>query len=368
MPKAPAHIAARVEKFQARIREAGLDGAFVINHTDIRYLTGFIGEASWAFFPAKGASVWIISDGRFKTHIPEEAPHAEVIIRQRGKTFETFEEAFLRVLGKKFAKVGINIAHLDHAAYLRVEKRIGKKNLVAFADGLAKQRAVRDASELKATKKAVAVAQQAFLDLKKFVKPGMTELEVCAYLEYRMKCLGSTEPAFGTIVAADGHASHNHAIPGGLKVGKNSSVLIDFGATVDGYKSDITRILNFGKPKTHIQKIHAVCLEAMAACEAAIKPGAPLAAADKAARDVIESYGYTLDHGIGHGVGLNIHEHPFIGKVTDIFFEEGMVVTIEPGIYLGDKGGCRVENDYIVTAKGCKSLVDMPKDWAFTLV
>lgn len=282
----------------------------------------------------------------------------------RDKTYETHDQALFRVLGKKLTKVGINAAHLDHTSYLRVEKTFGKKVLTPFADGLAVQRSVRDAQELKATKKAVAVAQQAFLDLKKFVKPGMTELEVCAYLEYRMKCLGSTEPAFGTIVAADGHASHNHAIPGGIKIGKNSSVLIDFGATVDGYKSDITRILNFGKPKPHIQKIHAVCLEAMAAVEAVVKPGVPVSAADKAARDVIEGYGYTLDH----GVGLNVHEHPFISKATDIFFEEGQVFTIEPGIYLGDKGGCRVENDYIVTAKGCKSLVDMPKDWAFTVI
>lgn len=367
-PKAPAHIAVRVAKFQSRIRKAGLDGALVVNPTDIRYLTGFIGEASWAFFPAKGSQAWVITDGRFKTHVPGEAPHTTVILRASAPIHETHEHAFIRVLGKKFTKIGINPAHLDHKSYLRVEKAIGKKNLTAFADGMTVQRSIKDAVELKATRKAVAVAQQAFHDLKAFVRPGMTELEVCAYLEYRMKCLGSTEPAFGTIIAVDGHASHNHAIPGKLKIGKNSSVLIDFGATVDGYKSDITRILNFGKPKAHIQKIHAICLEAMAACEAAIKPGVPLAAADKAARDVIEKHGYTLDHGIGHGVGLNIHEHPFIGKSDDIVFEEGMVITIEPGIYLGDQGGCRIENDYLVTAKGVKSLVDMPKDWDFTLV
>ena len=366
--KAPPHLASRVEKFRSRIREAGLDAAFVINPTDIRYLTGFIGEASWAVIPATGAEVWIISDGRFKTHIPEEAPHATLILRRREDTLETFEHAFLRVLGKRFARVGVNIASLDHGSYLRVQKNFGKKSLTPFEDGLERQRGVKDAEELKATKRAVAVAQQAFLDLKHFVKPGMTELEVCAYLEYRMKCLGATDPAFGTIVAADGHASHNHAIPGNLKIGENSSVLIDFGATVDGYKSDITRILNFGKPKAHIQKIHAVCLEAMAACEASIRPGVALAAADKAARDVIRKHGYTLDHGIGHGIGLNIHEHPFIRKTTDMVFEEGQIITIEPGIYLGEKGGCRIENDYLVTAGGCESLVDMPKDWAFTLV
>ncbi len=378
--KTPPHLLARVKPLQARLKKAGLDGMIITNAVDIRYLTGFIGEDSWAYIPATFDAAWVISDGRFRTHIPQEAPHARVIMRdvremkdlknkgQKTKRRPTMGEAVAADLFEQFEKVGLNPAHLSHANFERARKEIGKSKVVPFDDGLLPQRGTKDALELKSLKKAIAIQQRAFLDLKAFVKPGMTELEVCAYLEYRMKCLGAEGPAFGTIVAVDGHASHNHAIPGKLKVKKDSSILIDWGAKVDGYKSDMTRVLNLGKPKPHIRRIYGICLESMAACQAAIRPGAPLADAAKAGRDVIEKAGHTLDHGIGHGIGLDIHEYPGIGDQKDVVFKEGQVVTIEPGIYLGDLGGVRIENDYLVTKNGAKNLCDLPMDWESSLI
>ncbi len=378
--KTPAHLRARVKPLQARLKKAGLDGMLITNPVDIRYLTGFIGDDSWAYIPATYDAAFIISDGRFRTHIPQEAPHAQVIIREirdmkdpknKGQMIKrrpSMGEAVAFELFERFEKVGLNPGHLSHAAFETARKEIGTSKVVAFDDGLMTQRGIKDELELKAIKKAIKIQQQAFLDLKAFVKPGMTELEICAYLEYRMKCLGADGPSFGIIIAVDGHASHNHAIPSKLKVKKDSSILIDWGCKVDGYCSDMTRVLNLGKPKAHIQRIYGICLESMAACEKAIKPGVSLFEATKAARDVIEAAGHTLDHGIGHGIGLDIHEYPGIGGQKDVFFKEGQIITIEPGIYLGDQGGVRIENDYLVTKTGCKCLCDLPKDWEFSRV
>lgn len=368
-PKTPDHLAARVKAFQKRLVADNLDGMLITNALDIRYLTGFIGEDSWCWVPARGAVPTVISDMRFLDHIPQEAPHVKVVIRKNGKSRESLADAAARLLPKdKVNAIGIATAYMTVSTRKGLVKTLGGKRLNDYDDGLLKQRSIKDKIELRLLRKAVQIQQQAMMDTRDFIKVGMTENEVCAFLEYRMRTLGASGPGFGTIVAFDGHASHNHAIPGKLKVKKNSSMLIDWGACYEGYRSDMTRVLNMGKPKKHIAEIYKVVEEAMHAGIDAIGPGVSLKTVDDASRNVMKKAGYTLTHGLGHGIGLNIHEQPGIGQQEDRFLEPGQVITIEPGIYLGDKGGVRLEDDILVTKTGHKNLCDLPTDLDWSII
>jgi len=366
----PGHLADRVKAFQKRLRDDNLDGMILTNDRDIRYLTGFVGEDSWCWVPAQGSKPTVISDSRFKAHIPQEAPHVRVCMRGTfDRKRESLADAAARLLPKdKINRIGIAPGHLSLPTRKAMSKTLGSKRLHEYDDGLLHQRSVKDKVELASIRKAVKIQQQAFMDTREFIEVGKTENEVAAFLEYRMRSLGASGPGFNSIVAFDGHASHSHAIPGSQKVKKNSSILIDWGACVNGYRSDMTRVLNMGKPKKHIAEIYKVVEEAMHAGIDAIGPGVSLKEIDDASRNVMKKHGHTLDHGLGHGIGLNIHEQPVIGQHDDRFLLPGQVITIEPGIYLGDRGGVRLEDDILVTETGHKNLCDLPTDLEWTII
>ncbi|MEM9019832.1 MAG: Xaa-Pro peptidase family protein [Planctomycetota bacterium] len=366
----PGHLADRVKAFQKRLRTDDLDGMLLTHALDIRYLTGFVGEDSWCWVPARGSKPTVISDLRFKAHIPEEAPHVRVCMRGTfDRKRESLADAAARLLPKqKIGRIGIAPGHLSVPVRKAMTRALGGKRLKDYDDGLLAQRSVKDAIELAAIRKAVKIQQQAFMETRAFIEVGKTENEVAAFLEYRMRSLGASGPGFNSIVAFDGHASHSHAIPGGRKVKKNSSILIDWGACVDGYRSDMTRVLNMGRPKKHIADIYKVVEEALHAGIDAVGPGVSLKQVDDASRNVMKKHGYELDHGLGHGIGLNIHEQPGIGQHEDRFLVPGQVITIEPGIYLGERGGVRLEDDILVTKTGFKNLCDLPTDLDWTIL
>jgi Xaa-Pro aminopeptidase len=369
-PKAPKQLDARVKQFQKRLRDDGLDGVILSNPKDIRYLTGFIGDDSWCYVPARGAGLTVISDMRFFDHIPQEAPHVKVCMRGNKKSGRaSLAEATGDLLSKrKIDKVGVQAAYLTVPTRKAIAKAIGAKRVKDYDDKLIIQRSVKDASEIKKIQEAVRIQQAAFTELREYIEVGMTELEVCAYLEYRMRCLGADGPGFNTIVAFDGHSSHNHAIPGPQKLKKNSNILIDWGACYRGYVSDMTRVLNVGKPKKHIAEIYKIVEEALHAGIDAVAPGVSLKEVDDASRNVLKKHGHRLVHGLGHGIGLNVHEQPGIGQDAKRVLEPGQVITIEPGIYLGDKGGVRLEDDILVTKSGAKNLSDLPTELDWTII
>ncbi|XAL99841.1 Xaa-Pro peptidase family protein [Phycisphaeraceae bacterium D3-23] len=367
-PKTPEHLAQRVKLLRQRLRADGLDGMLVTNARDIRYLTGFIGDDSWCYVSAGGGKVVVLSDLRFKAHIPEEAPHVRVVMRgTKNKKRESLADAAARMLPRSVQRVGLQAQYMLVPTRKQIAKALGAKRIKDYDDGLLQQRSVKDDREVRLLRKAVKIQQQAFLETREFLEVGMTENEVCAYLEYRMRALGADGPGFDTIVAFDDHASHSHAIPGSRKVKKNSSILIDWGACVAGYRSDMTRVINLGKPKKHIAEIYKVVEEAMLAAIDMVAPGVALRELDDCSRGILKKAGYTLDHGLGHGIGLNIHEAPGIGQ-SDTVLEPGQVITIEPGIYLGPKGGVRLEDDILVTDKGHRNLCDLPTSLEWSII
>ncbi|MFI4861998.1 MAG: M24 family metallopeptidase [Phycisphaerales bacterium JB063] len=364
----PEHLDRRVKLLRQRLRADGLDGMLITNARDIRYLTGFIGDDSWCYVPAGGGKVTVLSDLRFKAHIPEEAPHVRAFMRgTKNKSRESLADATARLLPRSVQRVGLQAQYLLVPARKQIVKALGAKRVKDYDDGLLQQRSIKDDREVRLLRKAVKIQQQAFLETREFLEVGMTENEVCAYLEYRMRALGADGPGFETIVAFDDHASHSHAIPGSRKVKKNSSILVDWGASVAGYRSDMTRVINLGKPKKHIAEIYKIVEEAMLTAIDMVAPGVALRELDDCSRGILKKHGYTLDHGLGHGIGLNIHESPSIGQ-SDAVLQPGQVITIEPGIYLGPKGGVRLEDDILVTDKGHRNLCDLPTSLEWSII
>jgi Xaa-Pro aminopeptidase len=251
--------------------------------------------------------------------------------------------------------MGVQAAHMTLQAMRRLEE-IGKVRKAKPIDDVpAPLRIVKDASEVQTILKAVRAAQRAFAGLFALGRRGWigrTERDLAAELEYRMRQNGADEPSFETIIAAGAHSSLPHYRPASTRVKADSCVLVDWGARVNGYCSDLTRVVYTGTIPPRLAEIYAVVLSAQEAGMAACRAGATCQAVDGAARGVIERAGYGKQflHGLGHGVGLEIHEPPTLGRTMATPLKRGMVVTIEPGIYLPGVGGVRIEDDFLITA------------------
>ena len=367
--KSPTHLADRVTQLQRRLADDRItgkaDALLVTNPRDIRYLTGFVGDDSWVLVPLnpRARNVYVLSDFRFQEQIGREAPHVKAIIRDKG----LIEELVKLLKRLKYDRIALQPDHVTLALRKKLAKELKASRLVEGEVGLLDQRAVKSADEVRAIRAALKIQQRAYLDtLAEVVKPGVREVEVAAFLEYRMRTLGADGPSFNTIVAADANAALPHAIPGETKLKKGGIVLIDWGARKGGYCSDLTRVVALDSMSVKIGEIYQLVLDAQRAAIAAIQPGAVLREVDKAARDVIEAEGYgeQFGHGTGHGIGLDIHESPTLSKRAEegATLEVGHVVTVEPGIYLAGVGGVRIEDDVEVTAEGGRVLSDLPRD------
>ncbi len=358
----PPLLKSRAAALQKRLRVADLDGLLVVEPVDIRYLTGFVGDDSWLFVPARGTGLVILSDSRFTTQIERESPHSRVVIRTGAMA-----DAVAGLLGRKnIARLGLPRDHVTLGQRKKLGKALRGIKLVPCDDGLIAQRAVKTDDEVKHIVRAGKIQQQAFEETLAFIEPGMTEAAVAAFLEYRMRALGADGVSFPSIVAADANAALPHAIPGNTKIKKGSLVLIDWGAKFRGYCSDMTRVIALGKMKPKLREVYRVVLDAQLAAIDAIKPGVPLRAVDQVARDHIDKHGYGefFGHGLGHGLGLDIHEEPRLSPLApkDGVLKPGHVVTVEPGVYLPGVGGVRIEDDVLVTPRGKRVLTDLPKD------
>ncbi len=352
----PSHLADRIKKLRKRL---DADALLVTNPVDIRYLTGFVGDDSWLLVPGRGRVV-VLSDSRFEEQIEREAPHVRVVMRKK--------EGLAATLGKLIAKkpvgtLALQAAHVSLATRKALGKALKGVKLAAWDDGLVMQRAVKDDGEVRAIHKALAIQQRAYREMLGFIKPGMSEFEATAFLEYRMRSLGADGTSFPSIVAADANAALPHAIPGKSRIKAGGILLVDWGAKFNGYCSDLTRVIGIGRMKPRLREIYEVCLDAQLAAIDMIGPGVSLRAVDAAARSVIEraGYGERFGHGLGHGIGLDIHEQPVLSPRSKGVLEPGHVVTVEPGIYLPGLGGVRIEDDVLVTARGRRVLSDLPK-------
>jgi len=362
-------FAGRRERFWQSIQVQGLDAVLISNPVNVTYLTGFSGDAT--FLVLAKARPLLVSDGRFKVQIAEECPGLDAFIRGTDKSTATAVLEQLSAMSPK--NVGFESGHLTVAEFEKFEDGVKAANWKALANGVENLRRVKDAGEIAQIREAIGIAEKAFAMFRAVMHPDDTEKELADAMENLVRLAGGKETAFDTIVAVGPRAALPHAPPSPHAVAENPLLLVDWGACGPFYKSDLTRVLwtyNNGtishdkKPSDKLRAVHAVVREAQRRAIAAMRPGASSKAVDAIARSYIESQGYGeyFNHGLGHGFGLQIHEEPFFRPSTDVKLEAGMVVTCEPGIYLPDWGGVRIEDDVLITADGPEVLTHCPRE------
>ena len=310
----------------------------------------------------------ILSDPRYTTQLAEECGGIELAIRDTGKSMLDMIEAVLT--RPKTAPIGIEAQSIVVALRDRIAAALPKVELIP-TDGLVERlRLIKDKDEVDVIRHAARVAERAFEALRATVRPDLTEKQVADDLEHQMRLLGAKGASFPPIVAVGPRAALPHARPTSGRLGESPLLLVDWGADVGGYKSDLTRVLTTAKISPKLERVYRVVLMAQEQGIAAVRPGATAHEVDAAARAVIEKAGYGkyFGHGLGHGIGLDIHEAPRLGVNQSLVLEPGMVVTIEPGIYLPDLGGVRIEDDVLVTKTGHELLTSTAKQWEETLV
>jgi len=354
----PEHLKVRVDRLRGKMSHASVDALLVNYPPDIRYLTGFSGEDSWALITRHG--VIIFSDRRFEEELAVHAPHARAIMRKKSLS----EELGKLVRSQKLRRIGFQAEHMTVAGRKSILKHIPARRLRETSRWVIEQRSVKDLTEMPPLRRAIDIQQRALMQTLPQIRPGMTEKQVCALLEFTMRNLGADGPSFATIIAAGANSSVPHYRPGDVKIRPRSPILIDFGAVYRGYHSDMTRVIAIGGFPKKIAEIYNIVREAQLAGIEAIRPGARLKDVDAAARQVIKKAGYgkQFGHSLGHGIGLEIHEEPRLSHLSEGQLQPGQVVTVEPGIYLPGVGGVRLEDDVLVTERGYRNLCSLPTD------
>ncbi len=352
-------VADRCTHLRARLEDRGADALLVTRAVDVRYLSGFTGEDSWLVV-GKGKG-WVLTDSRFAEEVERDCPDFASTVR-RGSLVEALGKAVRR---KRVGRLAYDPTHVSVALLSRLRRELKGVRLLRLADAASDLRTRKDRLEVRAVRRAVRTAETAYRAFRERIQLGMTEQALAGELEYQMRRAGAEGPAFPTIVALGAHAARPHAKPGRRQLKRGCVLLTDFGARVDGYVSDLTRVLFAHRIPPRAREVYEVVRRAQSAAIAAIEPGARLTDVDAAARTVIEEAGYgkQFRHGLGHGIGLEVHEQPRLApRGVKGELKAGMIVTVEPGIYLRRRFGIRLEDDVLVTEKGRSVLSRLPTD------
>jgi Xaa-Pro aminopeptidase len=349
----------RLAALRERIEAAGLEGLLLTSLPNIRYLTGFSG--SNALVVVTGREIVLITDFRYKTQVADETgDFARIVIESQslwGALWRTLPSLSVETLG-------FESAHLLHRDFQRLLDGGAQWQWRPATELVEALRERKDADEIAAIERAVRAAEEALGATVSRLQPGLTELAVAGLLESALRDAGSEGFAFPTIVAAGPRSALPHARSSVRRIERGDLLLIDFGAIVDGYCSDITRTFVMGRADDRQREIHGIVREANALAAAAVAPGMTGRDADAVARRYIESrgHGQEFGHSLGHGIGLEVHESPRLASSADAVLPSGAVVTIEPGIYLPDWGGVRIEDDVYLDGSGSRILTSFTRE------
>ena len=346
-----------------------LDAVLVCESKDILYLTGVSEGLSW--FVVANPLGFGTSRHMLIKQAREAAPDCEIILTCKRSTDRPDVELFIvsELSRRGLRSIGIDPSRILADSYLRLLRHAETAGIevISLPGAVASLRAVKDSFEIDRTRRCVAIAEAAFRGLTEGGAAsvvGRTEREISVELEARMIALGADRQGFpetGLIVASGPHSSSAHHTPGFRRVSRGEPLLIDWGAELSGYRSDLTRTLFPGYPPDFAIHAYPVVEKAQLNAAAKLRAGNTMGDADLAARRVVTAAGYTeFDYGVGHGVGLAIHESPWLRADSEDILECNMVTTIEPGVYLGETGGIRIENIYRITEQGCERFGDLP--------
>jgi Xaa-Pro aminopeptidase len=347
----------RLTRARSLLSERGLDALLVHQAANRIYLTGFTGSAGIAVITPSEALLLV--DFRYTEQAAAEAGEFAVIKADR-QFIETLSEV---VRDRGLRRIGFESESVTVKQHQEYADRLAPAELVPV-EGLDRLRWVKDVDELARIERAVAIADAAFAHVRPLLQPGGVERDIALELEFFMRRQGAEKEAFETIVASGPRSALPHGRASDRVLQPGDFVTLDFGAVYRGYVSDCTRTVVLGEASPRHQQLYATVLAAQRAALAGIRPGMTGKAADAIARTIITEAGYgeAFGHSLGHGVGLMVHEGPTLSPREDAELAPGMVVTVEPGIYLPGWGGVRIEDLAVVTTDGCRSLTGTPKD------
>ena len=352
--------AGRVERVRARLGAAG--ALLVTDLTNIRWLTGFTGSNAWVVL--RPDSLTLVTDGRYGVQAAQQMDAVgvvgDVVVGATGGVcLDLVAQACAAC--KQVAFEAAHVTYHQHTQY----RSVIAAELVPTTGIVEAERRVKDDAEIDAMARACRIADQALAEVAPLLGDGLTEAQVRNRLELRMRELGASGPSYDTIVATGPrNAALPHHRPTDTVIEHGHTVIIDVGALVDGYHSDMTRTFVVGEPTPLQDELYQLVLTAQQAGVAAVRPGMSVKELDGVCRGIIDEAGYGdwFTHGTGHGVGLLIHEDPFVNRAGDAILQVGDVVTVEPGVYREGFGGVRVEDLVVVTSDGCRVLTTSPKD------
>lgn len=351
----------RISRLTALLSSQG-EAALITNEVNIGYFTGFFHSEGCLL--ATQNAVYLLVDFRYYEAAQKKSFGCRVIC------FKKLTESLCAVLSEsETERVLAEATDMTVSRYNILRKVLGEKGVELAADGsldrhIAKLRVIKDESELEKIAAAQIIAEQAYLEMLNYVRPGVSERELAARLAFYMKLRGAEDVSFDLITITGKKTSLPHGVPSDDIVREGDFLTCDFGAVYEGYHSDTTRTVAVGSADDEMRMVYSVVLKAQLAALSAVRAGVPCRNIDKTARNIIEQAGYggCFGHSVGHGVGLNIHEAPSVSGRGEGVLEAGMVITDEPGIYLPGKFGVRIEDMLCVTETGCKNFVSLTKE------
>jgi Xaa-Pro aminopeptidase len=363
----------RLRRLQASLSEHKLDSLLIAHLPNVHYLCGFTGSAAALLVADRGAILF--TDGRYTAQAREEVEGAKVVIARKSPLVAAAEWlavqrrsltlASLPSVSVSSVSVGIEPESITAGMRDRLAAVLkGKARLRSAPPLVERARMVKDAAEILRVRRAVELGASLFDIARKKIRPGVTEVEVAAAMEYEARCAGAEGMSFPTILASGTRSAIVHGRASGARIPRRGFVVCDFGVILAGYCSDRTRTVHVGRPSGEARRLYEAVLEAQQSAIAAVHPGATAAEVDGAARRVLRKRKLArfFTHSTGHGLGLEIHEAPRLAAGQTQKLEPGMVITIEPGAYVPGKWGVRIEDVVLVTASGCEALTSTDKE------
>jgi len=349
----------RRRRLAAELERRKLDAVIVTALPNIRYLSGFTGSNAALLATAAGDAV-LFTDPRYQIQAADEADCRVRVVK--GSLLKALLETARR---KGLCRLGFEAQRLSFAEHEMLRAGLWLGAWLEPQTGLIEDlRMVKSPAELEAIRGAMQIASRAFCEALCIARPGVLEIELAAEIEYRMRRLGAEKPAFDSIVLGGARTALPHARAGREPLRANELVLVDVGAVKAGYSSDMTRMAFLGRPDERVKRLYEAVREAQQAALEAVRPGLAADVVDRAARRLLAGHGLerAFVHSTGHGLGLEIHEAPRLGKGERLRLAAGMVVTVEPGAYLEGFGGVRIEDTIVVTSNGCEILTPASKE------
>lgn len=347
----------KLEKLRAEFEKAGIDGLFITSPYNRRYISNFTGSSGAALISMDKAV--FITDFRYIEQAKSQCGGFQIVKHEGSIADKTAEQ--LKELGIK--RLGFEQDYVTFAEYKTYEKAF-EAELFPVSGMIEKLRLIKSDAEIKILKEAADIADAAFKHIIDFIRPGLTELEVANELEYFMRKAGATSSSFDIIVASGYRSAMPHGVASEKVIVAGDMVTMDFGAYYKGYVSDITRTVAVGEPDPKLKEIYNIVLEAQLRGINGLKPGMSGKEGDALTREYISENGYGeyFGHSTGHGIGLEVHEGPALSVRSETILQPGMVVTVEPGIYIPGLGGVRIEDDTVITEDSNEPLTHSTKE------